>query len=81
MNCVIACTALGFQVTVLYPWHKELDDNFEKLKKEHLMVLDMIRNTADAAAVREGKLGQHPPKQGGGKGLREWLGLGTRSLE
>lgn len=80
-NFVVASTALCFQVGVLYPWHKELDENFEKLKKEHLLVLDLIKNTADAAAVRESKLGQQQPKVGEKKGLREWLGLGTRSLE
>ncbi|KAJ0140533.1 hypothetical protein HZ326_16557 [Fusarium oxysporum f. sp. albedinis] len=35
-NFVVAGSALGFQVFVLYPWHKELDEGFEKLKKEHL---------------------------------------------
>ncbi|KAF5537670.1 phosphate transport MIR1, partial [Fusarium phyllophilum] len=39
-NFVVAGSALGFQVFVLYPWHKELDENFEKLKKEHLRVMD-----------------------------------------
>jgi len=38
-NFVIASSALGFQVLVLYPWHKRLDDDFEELKKEHLLVL------------------------------------------
>ncbi|KAF5575470.1 phosphate transport MIR1 [Fusarium pseudocircinatum] len=39
-NFVVAGSALGFQVFVLYPWHKELDESFEKLKKEHLRVMD-----------------------------------------
>ncbi|KAH6854540.1 hypothetical protein B0I37DRAFT_304765 [Chaetomium sp. MPI-CAGE-AT-0009] len=38
-NFLVASSALGFQVFVLYPWHKELDAGFEALKKEHLKVL------------------------------------------
>ncbi|KAI0861651.1 mitochondrial phosphate carrier protein [Xylaria cubensis] len=39
-NFLVASSALGFQVCVLYPWHKQLDDDFEALKKEHIRVLD-----------------------------------------
>lgn len=39
-NFLVASSALGFQVFVLYPWHKELDAGFEALKKEHMKVLD-----------------------------------------
>ncbi|KAM3548927.1 hypothetical protein MY1884_008970 [Beauveria asiatica] len=42
INFGVASTALGFQVFVLYPWHKELDAGFEELKKEHLKVLDAV---------------------------------------
>jgi hypothetical protein len=38
-NFAIATSALCFQVFVLYPWHKRLDDDFQELKKEHLRVL------------------------------------------
>jgi hypothetical protein len=38
-NFFIATSALAFQVFVLYPWHKRLDDDFEALKKEHSRVL------------------------------------------
>lgn len=38
-NFVIASSALGFQVFVLYPWHKKLDDDFEELKREHMRVI------------------------------------------
>ena len=38
-NFAIATSALGFQVLVLYPWHKRLDEDFAELKKEHLRVL------------------------------------------
>ncbi|KAF4500523.1 phosphate transport MIR1 [Fusarium agapanthi] len=44
-NFVVAGSALGFQVFVLYPWHKELDESFEKLKKEHLRVMDAAGNS------------------------------------
>lgn len=43
-NFFVATSALGFQVGVLYPWHKQLDDDFEALKKEHLRVLKAIDN-------------------------------------
>jgi hypothetical protein len=38
-NFVIASSALCFQVFVLYPWHHQLDADFEDLKKEHLRLL------------------------------------------
>ncbi|KAF4122126.1 to mitochondrial phosphate carrier protein Mir1 [Geosmithia morbida] len=41
-NFMVASSALGFQVFVLYPWHKELDAGFEELKREHLKVLDAV---------------------------------------
>ncbi|RPA85144.1 hypothetical protein BJ508DRAFT_13557 [Ascobolus immersus RN42] len=34
-NFVIASSALAFQVGVLYPWHHELDAEFQELKKEY----------------------------------------------
>jgi hypothetical protein len=44
-NFMVATSALGFQVFVLYPWHKELDNGFEDLKKEHMKVLDAVGKT------------------------------------
>ncbi|UKZ78622.1 hypothetical protein TrVFT333_006368 [Trichoderma virens FT-333] len=41
-NFMVATSALGFQVFVLYPWHKELDNGFEDLKKEHMKVLEAV---------------------------------------
>ncbi|KAE9378345.1 hypothetical protein N431DRAFT_435480 [Stipitochalara longipes BDJ] len=38
-NFFIATTALGFQVFVLYPWHKRLDDDFQELRAEAFKVL------------------------------------------
>lgn len=34
---IVSCTALTFQLTVLFPWHHELDAEFKRLKqvKEH----------------------------------------------
>ncbi len=31
LNLVVSGTALTFQVTVLYPWHKEIDESHMKL--------------------------------------------------
>ena len=38
-NFSIATSALAFQIFVLYPWHKRLDDDFMALKKEAVEVL------------------------------------------
>lgn len=84
-NFVVASSALCFQVGVLYPWHKELDENFEKLKQEHIRVLDQIKNVADVAAIRENSIGAHTAatntQRSRGASLREWFGLAPRSLE
>lgn len=39
-NFAIATSALCFQVFVLYPWHQQLDEGFQDLKKKHLRVLN-----------------------------------------
>ncbi|KAM0326271.1 hypothetical protein ACHAQA_006868 [Verticillium albo-atrum] len=51
-NFAVASSALGFQVFVLYPWHEQLQRDFEDLKKEHLRVLDAIRDM-DAEVKQE----------------------------
>lgn len=51
-NFVVATSALGFQVCVLYPWHKQLDDDFEALKREHLRVLGSIKETTERASEK-----------------------------
>lgn len=33
LNFLIGSSALGFQLTVLYPWHEELDKEFKALEK------------------------------------------------
>lgn len=38
-NFLIATSALGFQVFVLYPWHKELDEGFHELRREHIKTM------------------------------------------
>ncbi|KAI0129014.1 mitochondrial phosphate carrier protein [Xylariales sp. AK1849] len=45
-NFCVASSALGFQVFVLYPWHKELDESFDRLKKEHIRVLEAVKEVA-----------------------------------
>jgi hypothetical protein len=54
-NFLVATSALGFQVSALYPWHKQLDDDFEALKKEHMGVLHTIRGAAEGASAKERK--------------------------
>ncbi|KAF5027159.1 hypothetical protein F66182_732 [Fusarium sp. NRRL 66182] len=60
-NFVVASSALSFQVGVLYPWHKQLDDDFEALKREHLRVLtaveSKIERTQDTALMEESRQG------------------------
>ena len=46
-NFGVASSALGFQVFVLYPWHNQLDASFEELKKEHIRVLDAVKEVAN----------------------------------
>jgi len=38
-NFAIASSALCFQVFVLYPWHKELDEGFAEMRREQAEVL------------------------------------------
>ncbi|KAK4162900.1 putative mitochondrial phosphate carrier protein [Cladorrhinum sp. PSN259] len=75
-NFCVATSALGFQVFVLYPWHKELDENFEKLKKEHLRVLDAINNKfagpGGQQLIAAGDAANPSPKR---KGILEMLSL------
>lgn len=43
VNLVIATSALGFQITVLYPWHLEIDSSHKDLIKkmeEHEKLLE-----------------------------------------
>jgi hypothetical protein len=54
-NFFIATSALMFQVFVLYPWHKRLDDDFDTLKKEHLSLVQELKlaRTADMLEIKE----------------------------
>ncbi|KAJ2994486.1 hypothetical protein NUW58_g1541 [Xylaria curta] len=52
-NFFVASSALAFQVGVLYPWHKQLDEDFEELKKEHLRVLGTIQGAAQNATAEK----------------------------
>lgn len=38
-NFFIASSALAFQIFVLYPWHKQLDEDFVDLKNEQLRIM------------------------------------------
>ncbi|KAI0490466.1 mitochondrial phosphate carrier protein [Xylaria cf. heliscus] len=72
-NFFVATSALGFQVCVLYPWHKQLDDDFEALKKEHIRVLGTIKSPAESAVATTSAEKR--------QGLREMLsGLGRWSI-
>ncbi|KAF2676704.1 hypothetical protein K458DRAFT_424466 [Lentithecium fluviatile CBS 122367] len=51
-NFIVASSALGFQAFVLYPWHKQLDEDFEALKKENRRVLQAL----EALNMKERKL-------------------------
>lgn len=62
-NFFVASSALCFQVCVLYPWHKQLDDDFEELKKEHLRVLKTVKEATEAGVSATEQR----------KGLREML--------
>lgn len=54
-NFVIAGSALGFQVFVLYPWHEQLDAEFKHLKAEHLRLLKEGEDnrTQELRSIRE----------------------------
>lgn len=57
-NFAIATSALGFQVFVLYPWHKQLDEDFEDLKRTILAERESNRRIqvellAEMRAVRK----------------------------
>lgn len=41
-NFLIATSALGFQVFVLYPWHTKLDDDFAALRRENLKLIQRL---------------------------------------
>lgn len=69
-NFLIATSALGFQVGVLYPWHKELDEGFTKLRKEHTRVLQegQMQRDQDMTAIRkELELIRQAREQGSGR--------------
>ena len=49
-NFLIASSALGFQVFVLYPWHTKLDDEFQELRRANLVVLKQLETLTGKAA-------------------------------
>lgn len=40
VNFAVACSALCFQFFVLYPWHIELDNEFQKMKEDQHITLE-----------------------------------------
>lgn len=46
-NFTVACSALGFQVFVLYPWHEELQHDFNNLRKEHIDSLRGVKTDVE----------------------------------
>lgn len=50
-NFIIATSALSFQVLVLYPWHKRLDDDFETLKEEHVRTWRLYKDIEEERLV------------------------------
>ncbi|ROT37116.1 hypothetical protein SODALDRAFT_188487 [Sodiomyces alkalinus F11] len=42
-NFAVASSALAFQVFVLYPWHEELQRDFNNLQKEHKTALEAVK--------------------------------------
>ena len=53
-NFLIATSALGFQVFVLYPWHNRLDEDFTALRQENLRLMQRIEGRLGIAKI-EGK--------------------------
>lgn len=56
-NFAVASSALAFQVGVLYPWHEELQADFNKLREEHKASLEGVKRdvevlTRSLAAVK-----------------------------
>lgn len=47
-NFLIATSALGFQVFVLYPWHHRLDEDFTELRRENLRLIHALDNRLSA---------------------------------
>lgn len=46
-NFTVASSALGFQVFVLYPWHEQLQQDFNQLREEHLQALKSIKGEVE----------------------------------
>jgi hypothetical protein len=39
INTVVATTALMFQVTVLYPWHKDISNQITQIKEQQKNII------------------------------------------
>ncbi|KAL2757282.1 hypothetical protein ACRALDRAFT_1060682 [Sodiomyces alcalophilus JCM 7366] len=54
-NFAVASSALAFQVFVLYPWHEDLQADFNKLRQEHKESLDAVKE--DVEGLTRGRMG------------------------
>jgi len=52
-NFVIGTSALSFQIFVLYPWHKKLEDQFEAMNAKHF---ELMRSGEEARLIELGKI-------------------------
>jgi hypothetical protein len=46
-NFTVASSALGFQVFVLYPWHEQLQHDFNRLREDHLRTLQSVKTDVE----------------------------------
>ena len=42
INFAVATTALAFQITILYPWHIQLEHDFIELRREQILNLSQF---------------------------------------
>lgn len=65
INLASSLTALTFQITILYPWHQELDKNFKLLNNNFKNVIDIIdksnkeNNIKSKNIINENRLNKH----------------------
>ena len=58
-NFCVASSALAFQVFVLYPWHHQLQHDFEELKTEHIRVLRTMGSKSITAPGQSPSAARH----------------------
>jgi hypothetical protein len=79
VNFIIGCTALSFQVGVLYPWHHQSDGDFKELEKKHESRLQLFHDCKwEKLKEIDSKL-ELLMKQAGNSPLRETVNPQSRS--